>query len=125
MDTYGHDVAVLVTTLLQSGVDVSTIEQALGNFKQDVWIDSRELRDDEGTYRFKVGDAVTGYVKSLEDGIWLTTALPKGAQREALIAARESGMPVEGTVRLNADPPPWPGKYGRVTMFVEPPPLRY
>jgi hypothetical protein len=29
LDTYGHDVAVLVTTLLKSGVAVSTIEQAL------------------------------------------------------------------------------------------------
>jgi hypothetical protein len=29
LDAYGRDVAVLVTTLLKSGVDVSTIEQAL------------------------------------------------------------------------------------------------
>ncbi len=43
LDTYGHDVAVLVTTLLQSGVDVSTIEQALGH-KQGTGLAARVVR---------------------------------------------------------------------------------
>jgi hypothetical protein len=43
LDTYGHDVAVLVTTLLQSGVDVSTIEQALDR-NSDVGLAGRVLR---------------------------------------------------------------------------------
>ena len=43
LDTYGHDVAVLVTTLLQSGVDVSTIEQVLDR-NSDVGLAGRVLR---------------------------------------------------------------------------------
>jgi hypothetical protein len=43
LDTYGHDVAVLVTTLLQSGVDMSTIEQALAH-KADTGLAARVVR---------------------------------------------------------------------------------
>jgi hypothetical protein len=31
LDTYGHDLAALLSLLLQNGVDLSTIEQALGH----------------------------------------------------------------------------------------------
>ncbi len=50
-----------------------------GGHKTEALIDTRELRDEHGELKRAVGDEITGYLKSLEDGIWLTTALPKGA----------------------------------------------
>jgi small subunit ribosomal protein S1 len=91
----------LTGRILQIGRDTTFLELAGasgGGLKTEALIDSRELRDENGDAKFKVGDEITGYVKSLEDGVWLTTALPKGAQREALQGARASGMPVEGTI---------------------------
>ena len=90
----------LTGRVLQIGRDTTFLEivGASGGLKTEALIDSRELRDEHGELKLQVGDEITGYVKSLEDGLWLTTALPKGAQREALQAARGSGMPVEGTV---------------------------
>lgn len=85
--------------ILQIGRDTTFLDLgAAAGIKTEALIDSRELRDEHGNYKLKAGDEVVGYVKSIEDGLWITTALPKGAQREALQGARESGMPVEGTV---------------------------
>ena len=85
--------------ILQIGRETTFLDLgAAAGIRTEALIDSRELRDEHGTVKFQVGELITGYVKSLEDGIWITTALPKGAQREALQGARETGMPVEGTV---------------------------
>jgi len=91
----------LTGRVLQIGRETTFLELtsgSAGGHKTEALIDTRELRDEHGELKLAVGDQITGYVKSLEDGVWLTTALPKGAQREALQSARESGMPVEGTV---------------------------
>lgn len=85
--------------ILQFGRETTFLDLgSAAGIKTEALIDTRELRDENGELRFQIGAELTGYVKSLEDGVWITTALPKGAQREALFAARETGMPVEGTV---------------------------
>ena len=85
----------LSARLIQLGKETSFLD--LGG-KGEGLIESRELRDEAGQSRFKVGDPIEGYIRSVDEGVWITTALPKGAQREALAQAQQSGVPVEGTV---------------------------
>src|SRR5262245_10182850 len=67
--------------------------------KGEAWIDRAELTDDEGRLRVAVGDEVEAAVVSTRDEIRLSYKLQRGAQaRQALAAAVESGIPVEGKV---------------------------
>jgi small subunit ribosomal protein S1 len=67
--------------------------------KGEAWIDRAELVDDEGRLRVAVGDAVEATVVSTGEEVRLSHKLRQGAQaREALGAAAESGIPVEGKV---------------------------
>jgi len=67
--------------------------------KGEAWIDRAELIDDEGKLRVSVGDAIEATVVATGDEIRLSHKLRQGAQaREALGAAADSGMPVEGKV---------------------------
>ena len=85
----------VVGKIVQIGKDTAFVE--LGG-KVEALIDVRELRDGDGNVRQVAGQTIDAYVRSLEDGVWLTLTIPKGARREALQQARESGIPVEGTV---------------------------
>src|SRR5262245_28187426 len=67
--------------------------------KGEAWIDRAELTDDEGRLRVAVGDEIEAAVVSTRDEIRLSYKLQRGAQaRQALAAAAESGIPVEGKV---------------------------
>src|SRR5882724_229045 len=67
--------------------------------KGEAWIDRAELVDDEGRLRVAVGDAVEATVVSTGEEVRLSLKLRQGSQaREALGAAAESGIPVEGKV---------------------------
>jgi small subunit ribosomal protein S1 len=67
--------------------------------KGEAWIDRAELVDDEGRLRVAVGDEIEAAVVSTRDEIRLSYKLQRGAQaRQALAAAVESGIPVEGKV---------------------------
>ena len=67
--------------------------------KGEAWIDRAELVDDEGRLRVAVGDEVEATVVQTGDEVRLSHRLRQGAQaREALAAAAESGVPVEGKV---------------------------
>ncbi len=81
--------------ILQIGRDTAFLE--LGG-KTEALIEARELCDEQGAPRFGVGAFIEGYVRSVDDGVWVTLTIPKGARREALAQAREAGIPVAGTV---------------------------
>jgi small subunit ribosomal protein S1 len=67
--------------------------------KGEAWIDRAELADDEGRLRVAVGDEVEATVVRTGDEVRLSHRLRQGAQaREALAAAAQSGVPVEGRV---------------------------
>ncbi|MGH7389662.1 MAG: 30S ribosomal protein S1 [Candidatus Rokuibacteriota bacterium] len=67
--------------------------------KGEAWIDRAELTDDEGRLHVAVGDEVEATVVSTGDEVRLSVKLRQGAHaREALAAAAESGVPVEGKV---------------------------
>jgi small subunit ribosomal protein S1 len=67
--------------------------------KGEAWIDRAELVDDEGRLRVAIGDEIEAAVVSTRDEIRLSYKLQRGAQaRQALAAAVESGIPVEGKV---------------------------
>lgn len=67
--------------------------------KGEAWIDRAELIDDEGRLRVAIGDEVEAAVVSTRDEIRLSYKLQRGAHaREALAAAADSGIPVEGKV---------------------------
>jgi small subunit ribosomal protein S1 len=67
--------------------------------KGEAWIDRAELTDEEGRLRVAVGDEVEAAVVSTRDEIRLSYKLQRGAHaREALAAAADSGIPVEGKV---------------------------
>ncbi|MHB8419638.1 MAG: S1 RNA-binding domain-containing protein [Myxococcales bacterium] len=81
--------------ILQVGRETAFLD--LGG-KTEALMESRELRAEDGSLLHEPGKTIDAYVRSVDDGIWLTLTLPKGARREALIEARESGVPIEGTV---------------------------
>jgi small subunit ribosomal protein S1 len=67
--------------------------------KGEAWIDRGELTDEEGRLRVAIGDEIEATVVSTRDEIRLSNKLQRGAQaRQALAAAAESGIPVEGKV---------------------------
>jgi len=67
--------------------------------KGEAWIDRAELTDDDGRLRVAIGDEVEATVVSTRDEIRLSYKLQRGAQaRQALAAAVDSGIPVEGKV---------------------------
>ncbi len=69
--------------------------------KGEGMIDLAELMDTHGNLIVSVGEIIEGYVLALagdHGGIVVTKQLSKGAQREFLFEARESGIPVEGSV---------------------------
>jgi small subunit ribosomal protein S1 len=67
--------------------------------KGEAWIDPAELADEHGRLRVGVGDEVEATVVSTGDEVRLSYKLRLGAQaREALAAAAETGVPVEGKV---------------------------
>jgi small subunit ribosomal protein S1 len=67
--------------------------------KGEAWIDRGELLDEEGRLRVAVGDEVEATVVSTGDEIRLSHRLRQGAHaREALAAAAQTGVPVEGKV---------------------------
>ncbi|MGI5863564.1 MAG: S1 RNA-binding domain-containing protein [Myxococcales bacterium] len=66
--------------------------------KGEAMIDIAELKDSNGNLMVSVGEILEGYVLALAGGIVVTKQLSKGAQREFLQEARDSGIPVEGLV---------------------------
>jgi small subunit ribosomal protein S1 len=67
--------------------------------KGEAWIDRAELTDDDGNLRVAVGDEVEAAVVSTRDEIRLSYKLQRGAQaKQALAAAAQTGIPVEGKV---------------------------
>jgi small subunit ribosomal protein S1 len=67
--------------------------------KGEAWIDRAELTDDEGRLQIAVDDEVEATVVSTGEEVRLSYKVRQGAQaREALAAAAESGVPVEGRV---------------------------
>jgi len=67
--------------------------------KGEAWIDPAELADEHGRLRVGVGDEVEATVVSTGNEVRLSYKLRLGAQaREALAAAAETGIPVEGKV---------------------------
>jgi small subunit ribosomal protein S1 len=67
--------------------------------KGEAWIDRAELVGDDGQLRVAVGDEIEATVVSTGDEIRLSHRLRQGAQaREALEAAAQSGIVVEGKV---------------------------
>jgi small subunit ribosomal protein S1 len=67
--------------------------------KGEAWIDRAELTDDEGRLQVAVGDSVEATVIRVGEEIVLSHRLRQGAQaRQALAAAADSGVPVEGRV---------------------------
>ncbi len=66
--------------------------------KGEGMIELSELKDKDGNVTHAVGDTVEAYVLKTGGGIVLTRAIPKGAQRDFILQAKESGIPVEGTV---------------------------
>jgi small subunit ribosomal protein S1 len=67
--------------------------------KGEAWIDRAELTDGDGRLRVAIGDEVEATVVSTRDEIRLSYKLQRGAQaRQALAAAADSGIPVEGKV---------------------------
>jgi small subunit ribosomal protein S1 len=67
--------------------------------KGEAWIDRAELLGDDGQLRVVVGDEIEATVVSTGDEIRLSHRLRQGAQaREALEAAAQSGIVVEGKV---------------------------
>ncbi|HDP79793.1 MAG TPA: S1 RNA-binding domain-containing protein, partial [Spirochaetes bacterium] len=68
--------------------------------KSEAFIDTAEFRDKEGNLTIKQGDTITAYVASIKRGeIILTSAIGRGMIAPELIEnARQSGIPVEGTV---------------------------
>ncbi|HUB06760.1 MAG TPA: S1 RNA-binding domain-containing protein [Myxococcales bacterium] len=81
--------------IIQLGRETAVLD--LGG-KAEALMEGRELRGEDGGPLHQVGETLEAYVRSVDDGVWLTLTIPKGARREALQAARESGLPVEGTV---------------------------
>lgn len=83
-------------TIVQIGSDTAFLD--LGG-KGEAMISLNELRDSEGNLLVAVGEILDGYVLSVSGGtVVVTKVLSKGAQREFLLDARESGIPVEGLV---------------------------
>jgi small subunit ribosomal protein S1 len=69
--------------------------------KGEGMIDIAELRDSQGNVMVTVGEILEGYILALagdHGGVVVTKQLSKGAQREFLVEARDSGIPVEGLV---------------------------
>jgi small subunit ribosomal protein S1 len=67
--------------------------------KGEAWIDRAELTDEDGRLRVAIGDEIEATVVSTRDEIRLSYRLQRGAQaRQALAAAADSGIPVEGKV---------------------------
>jgi small subunit ribosomal protein S1 len=67
--------------------------------KGEAWIDPAELADEQGRLRVGVGDEIEATVVATGDEVRLSHKLRLGAQaREALAAAAETGIPVEGKV---------------------------
>jgi small subunit ribosomal protein S1 len=67
--------------------------------KGEAWIERAELTDDEGRLRVAVGDEIEATVVSAGDEVRLSHRLRQGAHvREALAAAAQTGVPVEGRV---------------------------
>jgi len=67
--------------------------------KGEAWIERGELTDAEGRLQVAPGDEVEATVVATGDEVRLSCRVRQGAQaREALAAAAESGVPVEGKV---------------------------
>jgi len=67
--------------------------------KGEAWMDRAELTDDQGRLLVAVGDEIEATVVATGDEVRLSYRLRQGARaREALAAAAESGVPVEGKV---------------------------
>ena len=67
--------------------------------KGEAWIDRAELTDEDGRLKVAIGDEIEAAVVSTRDEIRLSYKLQRGAQaKEALAAASQSGIPVEGKV---------------------------
>jgi small subunit ribosomal protein S1 len=67
--------------------------------KGEAWIDRAELTDADGRLTAAVGDEIEAAVVSSGDEVRLSFKLRQGARaREALEAAAETGLPVEGKV---------------------------
>lgn len=66
---------------------------------QEGFLDRTEVTDAEGNLTVAIGDALELYVVDLSDGIELRRSIGRGQiDLDLLESARESGMPVEGTV---------------------------
>jgi small subunit ribosomal protein S1 len=66
--------------------------------RDDAVIDIMEFKDDAGELTIKVGDSITAYCVSLDDGILLTSRLSGKMIDAGLADAQASGLPVEGKV---------------------------
>ena len=68
------------------------------NSRDDAVIDIMEFKNEAGEITVKVGDKITAYCASLDDGILLTSRLSGKMVDAGLADARASGLPVEGKV---------------------------
>ena len=66
--------------------------------KGEGMIELNELKDKDGALLVGLGEVIDAFVLSTGGGIVLTKALTRGAQREFLQEACQSGIPVEGSV---------------------------
>ena len=84
--------------IVQMGTEQAFLD--LGG-KGEGMIDLAELRDSQGNVMVAVGEILEGDILALagdHGGVVVTKQLSKGAQREFLVEARNSGIPVEGLI---------------------------
>ncbi len=85
----------LTGTIIQIGDHDSFVECGLRN---ELPISTDELKADDGSLTFNVGDSITAHVQKGQDGLKLTLAVKGAANLHVLQQASESGTPVEGKI---------------------------
>lgn len=87
----------LTGKIVQIGEQDAFVDCGLRN---ELPIDTEELRDKEGQLKFQEGDELTAYVQKGPSGLKLTLALKLDSSgHEVLTKAFEAGTPVEGKVK--------------------------
>jgi small subunit ribosomal protein S1 len=81
--------------IVQMGAEQAFLD--LGG-KGEAMIDLAELKDSQGNVMVALGEILEGYILATGGGIVVTKQLSKGAQRDFLAEARETGIPVDGLV---------------------------
>jgi len=65
--------------------------------RSEAAIETQELRNESGDLRYNAGDVIEAFVANTDGEVKLTLSL-RGANRQALRQAHESGIPIEGKV---------------------------